>query len=51
LATFITIDQYVGFPEEGYNFNFTDVEFHTVSSAPNLYRVNVRLIIIKIKIN
>jgi hypothetical protein len=39
LAKFIIIlvDQYVSFPGEGYNFNFTDVEFHTVSSAPTSY--------------
>jgi hypothetical protein len=39
----IIIDQCVGFPGEGYNFSLTDVEFHTVSSAPTLYRVNIRL--------
>jgi hypothetical protein len=43
LAKFIVVDQYVGFPGEGYNFSFTDVEFRSVSNAPNLYRVNVRL--------
>jgi hypothetical protein len=43
LSKFIIIEQYVGFPGEGHNFSFTDVEFHTVSSAPTLYRVNVRL--------
>jgi hypothetical protein len=42
-AKFIITDQYVGFPGEGYNFSFTGVEFHTVSSAPTFYRVNVRL--------
>jgi hypothetical protein len=36
-------NNYVGFPGEGYNFGFIDVEYHIVSSAPNLYRVNVRL--------
>jgi hypothetical protein len=41
LAKFIIIDKYVGFPGEEYNFSFTDAEFHTVSSAPTLYRVNV----------
>jgi hypothetical protein len=43
LTKFIVVDQYVGFPGEGYNFSFTDVECHRVSSAPTLYRVNVRL--------
>jgi hypothetical protein len=43
LTKFIIIDQYVGFPGEGYNFSFTDVELHIVNSAPTLYRVNVRL--------
>jgi hypothetical protein len=45
LAKFIIIDQYVDFPGEGYtrNFSITDVEFHIVSSAPTLYRANVRL--------
>jgi hypothetical protein len=28
--------QYVDFPEEGYNFSFTDAEFHIISSAPTL---------------
>jgi hypothetical protein len=37
LAKFIIIDKYIGFPGEGYNFSFTDVEFHTVCSAPTLY--------------
>jgi hypothetical protein len=43
MANFIIIHQYVGFPGEGYNFGFTDVEFHAVSNAPTLYRFNVRL--------
>jgi hypothetical protein len=43
LAKFIIIDQYVSFPEEGYNSTFAGVEFHIVSSAPTLYRVKVRL--------
>jgi hypothetical protein len=43
LAKFIIIDQYFGFPGEGYNFSFTDVKFHTVSSATTLRRVSVRL--------
>jgi hypothetical protein len=43
LAKFIIIDHYFGFPEKGYNFSITDVEFHTVSSAPTLYKVNVIL--------
>jgi hypothetical protein len=42
LAKCIIIDQYVGFPGEGYNFSFTDIEFHTISSAPNLYIVSDR---------
>jgi hypothetical protein len=42
LAKFININQYVSFPG-GYNFSSTAVEFHTVSSAPTLYRVNVRV--------
>jgi hypothetical protein len=37
LAKFIIVDQYVGFPREGYNFSFTVLEFHTVSDAPTLY--------------
>jgi hypothetical protein len=41
LTKFIIIDQYVGFPGEGYNFSFTDAEYHIVSNAPTLYRVNV----------
>jgi hypothetical protein len=40
---YIIIDQYVGLPGEGYNFSFTDVEYHIVSSAPALCRVNVRM--------
>jgi hypothetical protein len=32
-AQFIVIDQYAGFPGEGHNFSFTDVEFYIVSSA------------------
>jgi hypothetical protein len=40
LTKFIIIDHYVGFLEEGHNFSFTDVEYHVVSSAPTLYRVN-----------
>jgi hypothetical protein len=40
LTKFIIIDQYVGFPGEGYNFSFTDVEYPIVGSAPTLYRVN-----------
>jgi hypothetical protein len=43
LAKLIIIDQYVGFPGEEYSFSFTDVEFHIVSSAPTLYRVNCSL--------
>jgi hypothetical protein len=44
LAMFIIINQYAGFPGEGYNFSFTNAEFHTVSNAPALYRVNVKLV-------
>jgi hypothetical protein len=36
---FIIMDQYVGFPGEGHNFSFTDIEFQ----CPTLYRNNVRL--------
>jgi hypothetical protein len=43
LAKTVIINQYVGFPREGCYSSFTDVEFHTVSNAPNLYTVNVRL--------
>jgi hypothetical protein len=43
LAKTVIIEQYVGFPREGYKFSFTGVEFHTVSNTPTLYRVNVRL--------
>jgi hypothetical protein len=43
LAKFIIVGQYFGFPGEGYNFSFTDAEFRTVSNAPTLYRVNIRL--------
>jgi hypothetical protein len=43
LVKFTIIDQHVGFPGEEYNFSFTDAEFHTISSAPTVYRVNVRL--------
>jgi hypothetical protein len=43
LTKFIIVDQYVGFPGEGYNFSFTAAEFHTVSNAPTLNRVNVKL--------
>jgi hypothetical protein len=43
LAKSMNVDQYVSFPGEGYNFSFTDVEFHTITSALTLYRVNVRL--------
>jgi hypothetical protein len=43
LAKTVVVDQFVGFLRYGYNFSFTDAEFHTVSNAPTLYRVNVRL--------
>jgi hypothetical protein len=43
LAKFIITDQYVGFPEEGYNFTFTAAEFHIADSSPTVHRVNVRL--------
>jgi hypothetical protein len=43
LTKFIVVDQYVRFPGKRYNLSFTDVEFHRVSNAPTLYRVNVRL--------
>jgi hypothetical protein len=43
LAKFIVVDKYICFPREGYNFSFTDVEFHAVSNSPTLYRVNVSL--------
>jgi hypothetical protein len=39
LTRFRIVDQYFGFPGEGYNFSFSDIEFHTVSNAPTLYRV------------
>jgi hypothetical protein len=42
LSKFVIVDQYVGFPREGYNFSVADVEFHTVRNATTLYRVNVR---------
>jgi hypothetical protein len=44
-AKLVIIDQYVGIPGEEYtrNYVFTDVEFYTVSNAPTLYRINVRL--------
>jgi hypothetical protein len=38
LAKFIIIDKYVGFPGEGYNFSFTDDQFHIISSGTTLYR-------------
>jgi hypothetical protein len=41
LAKFAITYQYVGLPRERYNFGFTDVQFHTVSTAPTLYRDNV----------
>jgi hypothetical protein len=41
LTQFIIIDKHVRFPGEGYNFSFTDAEYHVVNSAPTLYRVNV----------
>jgi hypothetical protein len=43
LAKIVIVYDHVGFPREGYYFRFTDVEFHTVSNATTLYRVNVRL--------
>jgi hypothetical protein len=43
LVKFKIVGQYVGFPGEGCNFSFTEAEFHTVRSAPTLYRVDVRL--------
>jgi hypothetical protein len=39
LAKFII----VGFPEEVYNFSFTNVKFHTVGTTPTVNRVNVTL--------
>jgi hypothetical protein len=43
LAKIVIVNEHVGFPREGYYFHFTDVKLHTVSNAPTLYRVNVRL--------
>jgi hypothetical protein len=43
LGKFIILDQYVGFPEEVYNFSCTDVDFLTDPSTPNLKAVKVRL--------
>jgi hypothetical protein len=43
LAKIVIVNQHVGFLREGYYLSFTGVEFHTVSNAPTLYRVNVRL--------
>jgi hypothetical protein len=43
LEKFIIIDQYFGFPGDGYNFIFTAVDFHIVSCEPILYRAKVRL--------
>lgn len=43
LAKFIFINQYVYFPGEGYNFSFTNNEFHIVNSVLSLYRVSMRL--------
>jgi hypothetical protein len=37
------VDQCVSFSWEGYNFSFTDIEFHIVSNAPASYRINIRL--------
>jgi hypothetical protein len=43
LAKIVIVNEHVGFPREGYYLHFTGVEFHTVSNAPTLYRVDVRL--------
>jgi hypothetical protein len=42
-AKIVIVNQYVGLPREGHYFSFNDVDFHTVSNAPTLYRVNVRM--------
>jgi hypothetical protein len=43
MTKFIIIDQRGSSPREGYNFSFSDAEFHTVSNASTLCRVNVGL--------
>jgi hypothetical protein len=43
LAKFIIINQCISFPWEGNNSGFANIAFHEVSSAPTLYRINVRL--------
>jgi hypothetical protein len=43
LSKCMIIHQYLSFPGEGYNFSFTAVECHTVSSTETLFRVNDRL--------
>jgi hypothetical protein len=42
-AKFLIIDQYIGFPGEGWNSGFTDAEFHVVSNSLTLYSVDIRL--------
>jgi hypothetical protein len=43
LADLIIKGHYISVPGEGYNTSFTDVEFRTLSSAPTMYRLDVRL--------
>jgi hypothetical protein len=43
LAKLIIIKKCVSFPGKRYDLSFTDVEFHTVSNAPTLCSVYVRL--------
>jgi hypothetical protein len=43
MAKFIIKKHYISFPGEGYYSSFTDVECHTVGSAPTLYGLDVRL--------
>lgn len=48
LKKFVIKDQSSGFPGEGNYCSFTNIEFHEVSSAPTLYRVNVSLKLIAV---
>jgi hypothetical protein len=36
-----TLDQYVSFHQEGYNFSFTEVEFYTIKLASTSYGINI----------
>jgi hypothetical protein len=43
MAELVIKEHYICFAGEEYNSSLTDAEFHTISSAPTLYKLDVRL--------